>query len=73
MGREKLFATATTTQQSSDYESLITSSESLLREAQSILAETEHIGNRILLQMGQQRKQLETTSSHLDSVQAATR
>ena len=83
LGREELFGSAQQQSQSqsnsqnyynppgSDMESLIQSSDDLLRESQSILAETEQVGTRTLLQMGQQRDQLENTNRHLDAVQAA--
>lgn len=79
MGREELFGSSSASQQQqplysppgSDMESLIQSSDSLLRESQSILADTEQVGTRTLLQMGQQREQLENTNRHLDAVQAA--
>jgi vesicle transport through interaction with t-SNAREs protein 1 len=54
---------------STDMDSLIRSSEDLLRESHSIMYETEHIGNTTLLQMGRQREQLENTNSHLRAVQ----
>ena len=53
----------------SDMDSLIRSSEDLLRESHSIMYETEHIGNTTLLQMGRQREQLENTNRHLQAVQ----
>ncbi|GKY92679.1 hypothetical protein MPSEU_000238000 [Mayamaea pseudoterrestris] len=51
-----------------DMDSLIRSSEDLLRESHSIMYETEHIGNTTLLQMGRQREQLENTNRHLQAV-----
>lgn len=50
-------------------ESLITSSDDLLRESQSVLMETEHIANQTLWQMGQQREQIQNATSHLQTVQ----
>lgn len=55
-------------------QSLIQSSDELLRESQSILVETEYIGNQTLQQMGRQREQLHHTHASLAAVQeAATR
>lgn len=51
-----------------DLESLIQSSDSLLRESQSILADTEYVGNQTLLQMGQQREQLFNAQGNLSSL-----
>ena len=53
-------------------DSLIHSSDALLRESQSILMETEQIGTATLQQMGRQREQLENSNRHLDAVRAAT-
>jgi vesicle transport through interaction with t-SNAREs 1 len=50
-------------------ESLIMSSEDLLRDSQAILAETEQIGTQSLLQMGRQREQLHNATSSLQTVQ----
>jgi vesicle transport through interaction with t-SNAREs 1 len=84
MGRDELFpneaaAAATSTNHSyqppdmdhgssSDLEALIQSSDDLLRESQSILAETEHIGTSTLHQMGRQREQIENANSSLEAV-----
>jgi vesicle transport through interaction with t-SNAREs 1 len=83
MGRDELFpsaaaAAAATTHayqppdmdhgSSSDLEALIQSSDDLLRESQSILAETEHIGTSTLHQMGRQREQIENANSSLEAV-----
>jgi vesicle transport through interaction with t-SNAREs 1 len=53
---------------SSDLEALIQSSDDLLRESQSILAETEHIGTSTLHQMGRQREQIENANHSLEAV-----
>ena len=53
----------------SDMDALIASSDDLLRESHSILAETEQIGTSTLHQMGRQREQLENTNQHLAAVQ----
>lgn len=55
----------------SDMDSLIQSSEDLLRESQSILIETEYIGNQTLHQMGRQRDQLQNADDSLAAVQNA--
>ena len=52
-------------------QSLIQSSDDLLRESQSILVETEYIGNQTLQQMGRQREQLQHTNANLAAVQRA--
>ena len=52
-------------------QSLIQSSDDLLRESQSILVETEYIGNQTLQQMGRQREQLHHTHASLAAVQQA--
>ena len=73
MNREELFGSSADmnaySPPSNDMESLISSSDQLLRESQSVLADTEHIGTRTLLQMGQQREQLENAHSSLQQVQ----
>ncbi|KAL7578736.1 hypothetical protein ACA910_015969 [Epithemia clementina (nom. ined.)] len=53
-------------------DSLIQSSDDLLRDSQAILAETEEIGTRTLHQMGRQREQIENSNQHLTALQAAT-
>lgn len=50
-------------------ESLIQNSEDLLRESQTVLAETEYIGNQTLLQMGEQREQLQNAQGNLVRIQ----
>ena len=55
-----------------DLESLIQSSDDLLRESQSVLAETEQIGTSTLMQMGRQREQLQNASGNLDRLQTTT-
>eukprot|EP00533_Pseudo-nitzschia_delicatissima_P006301 CAMPEP_0116104418 /NCGR_PEP_ID=MMETSP0327-20121206/14442_1 /TAXON_ID=44447 /ORGANISM="Pseudo-nitzschia delicatissima, Strain B596" /LENGTH=217 /DNA_ID=CAMNT_0003596663 /DNA_START=108 /DNA_END=761 /DNA_ORIENTATION=- len=58
-GREELFYQAPTgASNAGDMESLIGSSESMLRESLSLTMETERIGNSTLEQMGRQREQL---------------
>jgi vesicle transport through interaction with t-SNAREs 1 len=52
-----------------DLESLIASSEDLLRESHSILADTEMIGTSTLQQMGRQREQLQNATTNLEAVQ----
>ena len=73
MGREELFYGAADIETSnghrSDMDSLIQSSDDLLRESQSILAETEQVGTSTLLQMGQQREQLLNANQNLGTVQ----
>lgn len=76
MGREELFYQAPDIEHggagaSSDMDSLIQSSEDLLRESQSVLVDTEHIGNTTLHQMGRQREQLLNANSNLETVQNA--
>jgi Snare region anchored in the vesicle membrane C-terminus len=58
---------------SSDMDSLIRNSEDLLRESQTICADTEHMGNQTLFQLGRQREQLQNANRSLDGVLAATR
>lgn len=53
----------------SDIESLIHSSDDMLRESQMLLAETEEVGTRTLHQMGRQREQLEHTRDSLHALQ----
>lgn len=77
LGREELFYQAPDIEAGGsngggDLDSLIHSSDALLRESQSILAETEHIGNATLQQMGRQREQLENSNRNLDALRAAT-
>jgi len=52
-------------------DSLIQSSDELLRESRSVLAETEEIGTSTLRHMGQQREQLQNANTQLEAVQAA--
>lgn len=56
-------------QESQMMESLIQNSEDLLRDSQNVLAETEYIGNQTLLQMGQQREQLQGAQGNLERIQ----
>lgn len=56
---------------SSDMESLIRNSEEMLRESQTVLADTEYIGNETILQLGRQREQLQNANRSLEGVQAA--
>jgi Snare region anchored in the vesicle membrane C-terminus len=58
--------------ENTDLDSLIQSSDDLLRESQSILAETEEIGTTVLHQMGRQREQIQTSNQHLDAVRNVT-
>lgn len=51
-------------------DSLIQSSEDLLRESQAILSETEYIGTSTIHHMGRQREQLEQANRHVDAVRA---
>jgi vesicle transport through interaction with t-SNAREs 1 len=80
MGRDELFSSSYRAPPDIEYgggglsdglmmDSLIQSSDALLRESQSILAETEQIGTTTLFQMGRQREQLQNTNRHLNSVQ----
>mmetsp|Transcript_3880 Transcript_3880/g.9388 ORF Transcript_3880/g.9388 Transcript_3880/m.9388 type:complete len:211 (+) Transcript_3880:195-827(+) len=70
-GREELFYQAPAVNgrdygyNSGDMESLIGSSESMLRESLSLTMETERIGNSTLEQMYQQREQLEGARDNL--------
>ena len=57
-------------QQPDDVEALIQSSHDMLRESHSVLAETEHIGNQTLLQMGRQRDQLQNANRNLEAIQS---
>jgi hypothetical protein len=56
---------------SSDLDALIQNSDYLLRESQSILAETEYIGDQTIQQMLQQREQLTNAQRSLHAVQTA--
>jgi Snare region anchored in the vesicle membrane C-terminus len=70
MAREDLFYQAPNMNyERPDMESLIASSDDLLRESHSILADTEMIGTNTLQQMGRQREQLQNASSNLEAVQ----
>lgn len=75
MGREELFYQSPDIEHSSPYQSdmdsLIQSSDDLLRESQSILMETEYIGDQTLQQMGRQREQLRNAGGSLEVVQNA--
>lgn len=67
-GREELFAQAPGMHgrdygYNSDMESLIGSSEDMLRQSLSLAMETEQIGNTTLEQMGTQREQLQGTNA----------
>lgn len=70
-GREELFYQAPTVNRrdyghaSGDMESLIGSSEDMLRESLSLTMETERIGNSTMEQMYQQREQLQGASDNL--------
>lgn len=61
-----------TASSSTTTERLIQSSDDLLRESQAILLETEQVGNHTLIQMGQQREQLQNTNANLEAVLRAT-
>ena len=54
-----------------DMDALIQSSDDLLRESQSILAETEQIGDSTIHQLHRQREQLSNAHRSLQVVQAA--
>ena len=56
----------------SDMDALIQSSDDLLRDSQSILAETEEIGTRTLHQLGRQREQIENSNQQLNAIQTTT-
>lgn len=76
MGREELFYTGNNNNQNQDFEysdmeSLIRSSDDLLRDSRAVLADTEHIGTTTLHQMGRQREQLLNAHASLDSVRNA--
>jgi hypothetical protein len=72
-GREELFYQAPDIESSPhDMDRLISSSDDLLRESQSILAETEYIGTNTIMQMGQQREQLQNANLNLEAVQRVT-
>lgn len=66
--RQELMYQAPDIEASSDMQALINSSDDLLRESQSILAETEHIGNTTLQQMGRQREQLQSANANIEAV-----
>lgn len=73
MGREELFYQAPDIEGGANFDysqmdSLIQSSDDLLRESQSILAETEQIGTSTLHQMGRQREQIENANRHVEAV-----
>ena len=72
MGREELFYQAPDIENgdTSTMESLIQSSDDLLRESRSILADTEHIGTSTIQQMGRQREQLQNANQALQAVTA---
>jgi chromosome segregation ATPase len=55
---------------SSDMDALIQSSDDLLRESQSILAETEYIGDQTINQMYRQREQLSSAHQSLHAVRS---
>ena len=63
--REELFYQAPS-EGGSDMESLISNSESLLRESMAITMETEQIGNSTIMQMGMQREQLSNANTNLE-------
>jgi len=69
--REELFAQAPGMHgrdyayNSSDMESLIGSSEDMLRESLSLAIETEQIGNNTMEQMGRQREQLQGANANI--------
>jgi len=75
-GREELFYQAPAVNgrdygyNSGDMESLIGSSESMLRESLSLTMETERIGNSTLEQMGRQREQLQGASANIARTRA---
>lgn len=75
MGREELFYQSPNFDMegggATDMDSLIQSSEDLLRESQSVLMETEYIGSHTLNQMSRQREQLSNASHSLQAVQNA--
>jgi vesicle transport through interaction with t-SNAREs protein 1 len=50
-----------------DMESLIASSDDLLRESQALCLETEQVGNSTIQQMEHQREQLENTRSNIEA------
>eukprot|EP00934_Nitzschia_sp_Nitz4_P007958 Nitzschia sp. Nitz4//scaffold38_size140716//111425//112328//NITZ4_003163-RA/size140716-augustus-gene-0.138-mRNA-1//-1//CDS//3329550126//7948//frame0 len=53
-----------------DMESLIASSDDMLRESQALAMETEQIGNATLSQMTRQREQLQNANSNVDATLA---
>jgi hypothetical protein len=65
------FSTSDTADTNSDMDSLIQNSADMLRESQSILMETETIGDQTLLQMGRQREQLQSAHRSLEAIQSA--
>jgi vesicle transport through interaction with t-SNAREs protein 1 len=76
MGREELFYTNDNQHRNQDYEysdmeSLIRSSDDLLRDSRAVLADTEHVGTTTLHQMGRQREQLLNAQDSLESVRHA--
>ena len=74
MGRQELMYQAPDIEGggNTDLDLLIQSSDDLLRESQSILAETEEIGTTVLHQMGRQREQIQNSNQHLEAVRNVT-
>jgi len=77
LGREELFyqppdiergGGGTTGPDYGQMDSLIQSSDDLLRESQAVLSETEEIGTGTIHQMGRQREQLENANQHVVAV-----
>ena len=58
---------------SGDMESLISNSESLLRESQALCIESEQIGNSTISQMSRQREQLQGASANIDATMDVAR
>lgn len=84
LSRDELFSNTNTNYQPPDIEnnngggggtdydqmdSLIQSSDDLLRGSHAVLSETEEIGTSTLQQMGRQREQLENANEHVRAVQ----
>jgi len=69
--RTELFSStpAMTTSSGDTMESIIQSSDDMLRESRMLLSDTEHIGNQTLQQMGQQREQLLAGNRNVAAIQ----
>lgn len=80
MGREELFANSQggynaphmmEQGQHNDMDALLSNSRDMLQNSMQLCSDSEQIGTNTLLQMGQQREQLETTSGHIYATRSA--